>query len=133
MVFGHKPLVAVDRVGTDIANRINGGDRNDTISGLAGDDTLIGHARRDQILGGLGNDTVTGGIGNDTVEGSAGSDDLDGGDDEDWLSYASSNAAIAMNLNTGAARRPCGGRQRTCLRKRLGLEFRRHADRFDRR
>ncbi len=42
VIYGHRADTAVTRVGTDIANTINGGKGSDTISGLSGNDTLIG-------------------------------------------------------------------------------------------
>ena len=69
----------------NVADWINGDDGNDSISGLAGNDS---------ILGGAGNDTIEGGIGGDTLNGGAGTD---------TLSYASSSAAVTVNLLTPSA------------------------------
>jgi Ca2+-binding RTX toxin-like protein len=65
VVFGHEALVAVNRVGTAIANRINGGVGNDTIDGKEGDDTLFGRGGNDKINGGFGSDDMFGGAGDD--------------------------------------------------------------------
>ena len=50
-----------------------------------------------------GADVLRGGLGNDTLEGGAGGDTLDGGAGIDTLSYASSNAAVQINLGNGTA------------------------------
>ena len=75
---------------TDDANRIVGGDldesfdgglSNDTIVGGDGDDTILGGAGDDQIWAGsedTGNDSIEGGTGNDTLGGSAGNDTIKG-------------------------------------------------------
>jgi len=76
-----------------ITNRdwVNGDDGNDTISTSGGNDF---------VLGGTGNDTINGGNDNDTIEGGSGADSLDGGNGTDTLSYASSPAAVTVNLLT---------------------------------
>ena len=68
-------------------------DGSDTISGDAGDDLLVGHA---------GSDVLSGGADDDTLEGGAGADSLSGGAGADRLSYEGSNAAVSVNLSTGA-------------------------------
>jgi choice-of-anchor C domain-containing protein len=57
----------------------------------------------DTLFGGAGADTIYGGAGNDLVEGGAGADILLGGAGTDTLSYASSSAAVTVNLATRAA------------------------------
>ncbi len=84
VIYGAKPGEAVDRSGTDIANRINGGDFNDTLSGLGGGDTLIGWG------------------GNDTLIGGAGHDSLDGGDGRDTADYSTSASGVNVNLVAGS-------------------------------
>ena len=62
---------------------------------------MIGNAGDDTLRGGAGEDDLEGGAGDDTLEGGAGADELDGGDDEtgaNTLSYASSDAGVAVNL-----------------------------------
>ncbi|CAN5503338.1 integrin alpha [soil metagenome] len=56
VIFGHRALVAVNRVGTHIDQVINGGRGNDTIEGLGGDDVLIGWEGSDKLTGGRGED-----------------------------------------------------------------------------
>ena len=77
VVFGHRAQSAVDRVGTDLDNRINGGTGDDTIAGLSGNDTLVGWEGDDTINGGDGDDTIETGLGVDIVDGGAGTDTLD--------------------------------------------------------
>ena len=102
--------------GTVIENA-TGGDGNDTLSGNAaanvltggnGADRLDGRSGADTLLGGGGNDTMIGGSGEDLLFGGAGSDRFDGGTERDTVSYATSTAAIlvdmvSVSLNTGDA------------------------------
>ena len=80
-----------------------GQDGNDVLLGLGGNDTLSGGAGADRLEGGDGNDSLYGGDGNDILNGSAGADRLDGGEGWDWVSYWNSDAAVSVNLATGAA------------------------------
>lgn len=64
---------------------------------------LTGSARRDTITGGNGSDTIRGLGGADIIEGGAGADQLKGGAGGDTLSYASSPAAVRVDLNSGTA------------------------------
>ncbi|MCB1521378.1 MAG: M10 family metallopeptidase C-terminal domain-containing protein [Hyphomicrobiaceae bacterium] len=72
-------------------------------TGGSGSDTINGNAAANVLSGGAGVDTINGLAGNDTIIGGAGGDNLDGGDDVDTLSYVGSNAAVTVNLGTGAA------------------------------
>lgn len=54
--------------GNASANRIEGGDGNDTLAGLAGDDVLVGGAGSDGLVGGAGNDTYHAQAGDVLVE-----------------------------------------------------------------
>ncbi len=85
VIYGHRADTAVTRVGTDIANTINGGKGSDTISGLSGNDTLIGWEGADIISGGDGNDTITAGDGSDAAHGQDGNDNILGGAGQDVL------------------------------------------------
>jgi len=67
---------------------------DDVINGLSGDDTIAGLE---------GNDTLNGDEGDDFLEGGAGSDILNGGADFDLATYSTSDAAVTVNLATGAA------------------------------
>ncbi|MCY4339259.1 MAG: calcium-binding protein [Gammaproteobacteria bacterium] len=82
------------------------------IKGSTHDDDLTGDNRGNNLMGGDGDDELTGMAGADIIEGGAGSDMLDGGDESnvfgtggnstpdlgDWLSYASSDAGVTINL-----------------------------------
>ncbi|MBI3699143.1 MAG: hypothetical protein HY242_01680 [Afipia sp.] len=81
-----------DLTGTAFADTLIGNAAANLICGLAGADILDG---RD------GNDTLRGGDGNDTLIGGAGADVLDGGAGNDTATYATSSAAITVNLATG--------------------------------
>lgn len=70
---------------------------------LVGDDddnTLWGGEGVDRLIGGDGDDKLYGGAGNDVLEGGAGKDVLGGGSGRDGASYASSTAAIKIDLTT---------------------------------
>jgi len=93
-------------------DKIAGGDGNDALfgetgsdrlSGGAGSDTISGGEANDVIDGGNGVDDLDGGTGNDTVAGGAGTDMLAGGEGRDTLSYAASNAAVAIDLSDNTA------------------------------
>lgn len=55
---------------------ILGGDGQDSADGQGGDDWILGQAGNDRILGQQGRDLLVGGAGDDTVEGGAGDDTL---------------------------------------------------------
>lgn len=86
--------------GTAYADEIHGRFGNDVLSGGAGDDLLFGEQGSDSLSGGSGNDRLDGGVGNDTLSGGSGADTLIGGDGFDTASYASSSAAVYINLLT---------------------------------
>ncbi|WP_197435751.1 calcium-binding protein, partial [Agrobacterium vitis] len=66
-----------------------------------GADKLDGGLGTDTLVGGEGADTLTGSDGDDTFVGGEGADTLSGGAGTDTASYASSSAAIKINLVTG--------------------------------
>lgn len=63
-------------------------------------DTLIGNSADNSLYGGAGNDTLNGREGDDFIEGGAGADILHGGAGWNTVSYASSAAAVAVDLAT---------------------------------
>jgi Ca2+-binding RTX toxin-like protein len=79
--------------GDNTVNVIWGGAGNETITGREGADTLRGEDGNDTLLGGADADTLIGGLGNDTLGGGAANDTAD---------YSASNAAVTVNLQTGA-------------------------------
>ncbi len=79
--------------GDAAVNVIWGGAGNETITGREGADTLRGEDGNDTLLGGADADTLIGGLGNDTLGGGAANDTAD---------YSASNAAVTVNLQTGA-------------------------------
>ncbi len=91
----------------DRADRIIGGDGDETISGLGGPDRLSGSGGRDSLLGGAGNDVLAGDAGDDFLVGGGGQDLLDGGDDADTVSYAqfdaAANVGVSIDLAVSAA------------------------------
>lgn len=89
---------------------LNGGDGTDSLEGEAGHDTLNGGDGDDGLAGGEGNDNISGGDGTDVLDGGdgddnlnggAGMDNLYGGDGTDTASYAGSDTAVNVNLQTG--------------------------------
>ncbi|MCW1918050.1 hypothetical protein NX862_04730 [Rhodobacter sp. KR11] len=82
---------------------VRAGDGNDTVSAGAGHDKIYGGNGNDSLDGGAGNDSLYGEAGNDTLMGGAGNDILDGGDGTDLASYASSTAAVNVNLATAVS------------------------------
>ncbi|QFS50137.1 calcium-binding protein [Nostoc sphaeroides] len=60
--------------GTDVSEKLTGGNEENTINAKAGNDTLIGGAGDDTLNGGDGNDILTGGADSDLLNGGAGID-----------------------------------------------------------
>lgn len=99
-----------DRSGTGGNDTLGGHTGNDTIYGGAGADELGGSYDDDLLFGDAGNDRLSGGEGSDTLVGGAGADSLYGGaDGTDWISYASSGAAVWVQLIAGATSSAWGG------------------------
>ena len=67
-------FTALDTVGDETGELLNGSRVGDTIDGAGGADTILGGSGDDTLLGGAGADTITGGLGADTVELGAGAD-----------------------------------------------------------
>ncbi len=65
--------------------------------------TVFGDGDAETITGSSVTDNIFGDGGDDTIEGGAGPDFLDGGDGTDTLSYDSSDAAVAINLEASLA------------------------------
>lgn len=75
-----------------LTNQVSGGDaQGDMIAGF------------ENVVGSAFNDTITGNAGNNVIEGGAGADIINGGAGNDTASYASSNAGVNINLQTGTA------------------------------
>jgi Ca2+-binding RTX toxin-like protein len=108
VIFGHRALTSVNRIGTGIAQTINGGFGDDTISGLDGNDRLVGWESDDIMLGGEGDDTAGGGIGDDTISGGGGNDRLGGGDGDDDLAGGSGDDFIVGGLGNDFIRAGSG-------------------------
>ena len=76
------------------------------IEGLRGsvlNDRLYGNASANTLQGLAGDDTLSASGGRDTIEGGAGADLLSGGGDWDTVSYASSTAAVWVDLTSREA------------------------------
>jgi Ca2+-binding RTX toxin-like protein len=76
---------------------------NDLLIGGLGDDVLSGGKGNDTLRGGAGDDVLIGGLGNDLFEGGAGADVMIGGAGRNTLSYASSGAAVNVDMLAGKA------------------------------
>ena len=82
------------------------GDSYNSIENIMGsrfDDFIYGDANDNFLRGLAGDDQIFGGDGNDFLRGDTGSDVLDGGAGFDWAYYATSTAAVTVDLSTGAA------------------------------
>ena len=64
--------------GTDLPERIDGGDQRDLITAAGGDDTLGGWGNDDRIYGEDGNDNLWGSYGSDSLYGGEGNDTVTG-------------------------------------------------------
>ncbi|TFI56870.1 calcium-binding protein, partial [Sphingomonas parva] len=71
--------------GSGFADRLSGGNGDDTLLGLGGDDQLDGGNGDDRLDGGAGNDRLDGGNHADVLNGGAGRDVLNGGNHRDVL------------------------------------------------
>lgn len=96
-------------VGTNLDDQIVGLNGDDDLIGRDGNDLLIGNDGSDVLSGRQGNDTLEGGADADVLIGGAGNDLLEGGADADFvlggagtdrISFASSDAAVTVNLET---------------------------------
>ncbi|PCG14153.1 MULTISPECIES: cadherin domain-containing protein [Sphingomonas] len=83
------------------SQRGTGGDADGDM--LTGIEAVTGSAYDDVLTGTAGINTLTGGAGDDVILGGAGADVLDGGAGNDTLDYATSAAAVTVNLATGLA------------------------------
>ena len=89
-------------------DRLAGDSGNNHLVGYGGADTLRGGGGADRLIGGSGADRLYGGADNDTLEGGAGADWLDGGLGDDTVSYAGSDASVAVNLSRDTAGNAAG-------------------------
>ena len=81
-------------LGDGDAERVLGGDGDDTLHGQGGTDILLGEAGADSLTGGQDNDTLYGGDENDTLHGQGGSDVLHGEVGDDYLEGDEGNDTI---------------------------------------
>lgn len=75
---------------------------NDELRGGTGDDVLVGRKGNDSLFGQDGDDILIGGLGNDLLSGGKGADILIGNAGKDTVSYATSSAAVTVNINRGS-------------------------------
>ncbi len=93
----------VSFLGRSIADRIHGGQDDDTIRGNDSDDILEGDAGNDAIIGGAGNDIITDLFGDDDLKGGPGNDVISGGPGFDLLQGGSDHDLIIMGADPGEA------------------------------
>lgn len=95
--------VTVDVAAGTVTSNTSGTDQIATIEDIragGGNDALTGDAQNNDLVGGEGNDTIDGGAGNDNLIGG----DPDAGDTgTDTASFASSAAAVTVDLAAGTA------------------------------
>ena len=85
--------------GTVTMTNATGGDAaGDSFSGF---EALVGGSGNDSLTGTSGDDTLAGGAGDDTMRGLLGKDSLVGGSGTDWVSYASANTNLSINILNG--------------------------------
>ena len=97
---GLDTLVSIENVrGSNFGDRLTGNGGNNLLEGRDGNDVLAGGAGNDTLQGGQGNDTLNGGVGNDVIDGGAG---------VNTATYASSAAAVAVDLRILAAQNTGG-------------------------
>ncbi len=99
--FGIENLIGSDDrldrfIGTLDGNHFIGKGGGDYFNGGRGDDTLDGGADGDILFGGGGDDLIFGGSGQDALHGDGGTD---------TVSYATSKAAVRVDLTTGTGSR----------------------------
>lgn len=89
----------VNIVGNKLANKIIGGDEDDTLSGGAGNDTLIGGKGYDELKGGDGADTLIGGAGDDILTGGKGKDLFVYKSGDDYITDYTAGDKISIGAN----------------------------------
>jgi Ca2+-binding RTX toxin-like protein len=107
---GLDTLINIEGIyGSDHNDTVQGGDRDEFISGQGGNDSLYGGLGIDTILGGAGADLILGGGNDDELWGEAGNDTIDGGAGSDLVRYRNSTAGVTVNLTTGIGNDGMGG------------------------
>lgn len=76
-----------------LADRFNGTNGNNSLSGTYRDDVMLGNGGDDKMWGRNGNDVIQGGPGNDTISGGNGVDAMYGEDGDDWI-YATESSGV---------------------------------------
>jgi Ca2+-binding RTX toxin-like protein len=108
-----------DAQGDQLSNieRVIGSANDDSLTGFAGiANYLDGGSGNDTLTGGTVNDTLIGGAGNDTFKGSAGADRIYGGtiiaaNGSDTVDYSASSAAVTVDLKLTTAQLGVGDAQ----------------------
>src|SRR5262249_23256375 len=96
--FGASSTQAIHVTVTDLiepGQTINGGNKDDNLTGTTGNDLIDGGNGNDSVTGGDGDDNLFGGNGNDTLIGGRGGDILDGGNGNDILDGGSGNNQLS--------------------------------------
>lgn len=95
---GHWAAVTVNMAAMEGSSVVNGATEVDDLFRI---DKVIGSNYADTMIGASGTE-LDGGAGADSIYASATAEKLSGGSGADWLQYSGSNAAVSVNLATGA-------------------------------
>ncbi len=88
----------------EFIENLSGSQGHDALTGDSSANTLLGNEGDDSLVGAGGNDRLDGGEGDDALDGGTGADTLTGGAGVDSVSYATSAAAVQVNLSTGVGK-----------------------------
>ena len=83
-----------------LLNTVSGGGGNDSIINF---ENVIGSSAADSIIANSAANSISAGSGDDTIDAGLGNDTIDAGAGVDTLSYASSPAAVTVNLPASVA------------------------------
>ncbi|MFK5635468.1 MULTISPECIES: peroxidase family protein [unclassified Ornithinimicrobium] len=82
-----------------LADRMQGGQGDDSLFGYGGNDRIEGGSGNDSILGGPGDDILTDSFGDDNIKGGDGNDAIDGGPGVDLLLAGAGNDFVSKPLD----------------------------------
>ncbi|MGH2635297.1 MAG: calcium-binding protein [Actinomycetota bacterium] len=92
---------AASGVSVDLAAGSAAGQGSDTLEAI---ENVIGSPADDDLTGDGADNVLAGATGDDTIDGGAGADTLVGGEGNDTASFASSSAAVTVDLRKGTAK-----------------------------
>jgi Ca2+-binding RTX toxin-like protein len=92
---------AINGIGNNLDNRINGNNAKNRIWGKDGNDVLIGRGGNDTLIGDKGSDRLIGNQGNDLLNGGPGIDTMTGGPDNDTYIVNHTRDVVKEGRNRG--------------------------------